>query len=154
MHIDRGGDMGATKFFFDQCQRYGIEFDVVGQSYYPWWHGTLEELRENLAFMVDRYDKDIMLVEVAYNWRPAEYIKKPGPFPESPEGQREFLETVARIIREAPDNRGKGIFWWEPAVQPSPIGSRALFDHDGNSLPAIGVFDPPVEEVAGQSSGQ
>jgi arabinogalactan endo-1,4-beta-galactosidase len=154
MHIDRGGDKAATKYFFDQCHRHGIEFDVVGQSYYPWWHGTLDELRENLAFMVDRYDKDIMLVEVAYNWRPAEYVDKPGPFPESPAGQREFLETVARIIRETPNNRGKGIFWWEPAVQPSPISSRAMFDHDGNALPAIGVFDQPVLEATDSASGR
>jgi arabinogalactan endo-1,4-beta-galactosidase len=154
LHIDRGGDMKSTQAFFDQCQKRGIDFDVIGQSFYPWWHGSLDELRENMAFMADRYEKDIMLVEVAYNWRPAEYIKKPGPFPESPEGQRNFLEAVERIVRDTPANRGKGVFWWEPAVGPSPIASRGMFDRSGNALPVMGVFDRHIEEAAEQSGGQ
>ena len=79
IHIDRGGDKKATKRFFDKCNDYEIEYDVIGQSYYPWWHGSLDDLRENLAFMAEEYDKDIMLVEVAYNWRPAEYRNESRP---------------------------------------------------------------------------
>ena len=94
IHIDRGGDRAATESFFDNCRKHGVEYDVIGQSYYPWWHGSLDDLRDNLAFMANEYDKDIMLVEVAYNWRPAEYRDKPGPFPETPEGQRQFLDEV------------------------------------------------------------
>ena len=50
---------------------------MIGQSYYPWWHGSLDDLRENLAFTSNRYGKDIYLVEVAYNWKPAEYATAP-----------------------------------------------------------------------------
>jgi arabinogalactan endo-1,4-beta-galactosidase len=151
IHIDRGGDRGATESFLNHCKQHGIEYDVIGQSYYPWWHGSLEQLRENLAFTANEYEKDIMLVEVAYNWRPGEYRDKPGPFPESPEGQREFLEQVNRIVRETPHGRGKGIFWWEPAVTRGHIAGRALFDHEGNALPALRVFDPPrlAKDAAG-----
>ena len=148
MHIDRGGDRKVTKWFFDQCRRHGIEFDVIGQSYYPWWHGSLDDLRANLAFMAAEYDKDIYLVEVAYNWRPAEYRNKVGPFPETPDGQREFLEQVNSIVRETPGARGKGIFWWEPAVAPGGISSRGMFDDRGNALPVISVFDAPHRDHA------
>jgi arabinogalactan endo-1,4-beta-galactosidase len=146
IHIDRGGDQAATKWFFDKCNEYSIDYDVIGQSYYPWWHGSLDDLRANLAFMAEKYDKDIYLVEVAYNWRPAEYRNKRGPFPETPEGQREFLEAVDRIVRGTPNSRGKGIFWWEPAVGPSPIASRGMFDPEGNALPVINVFDRLADE--------
>jgi arabinogalactan endo-1,4-beta-galactosidase len=142
IHIDRGGDIRRTQSFFDKCQEYNIQFDVVGQSYYPWWHGTLDNLRDNLAFMANQYDKDIILVEVAYNWHQAEYRNGPGPFPETPEGQREFLDQVDQIVRATPHGRGKGIFWWEPAVPRSPIYSRGMFDNDGNALPVVYVFDP------------
>ncbi len=81
IHIDRGGDLAATKAFFGHCAEYGVKFDVIGQSYYPWWHGGLDDLRANLAFMANNYPQDIMLVEVAYNWRRAEYREKPGHFP-------------------------------------------------------------------------
>lgn len=140
IHIDRGADKARTKDFFDRLNSYHVNYDVVGQSYYPWWHGSLNNLRENMIFMAKEYKKDIIVVEAAYNWMPAEYKNQPGPFPESPEGQREFLEEVNRIVQDTPDGLGKGIFWWEPAVM-GPLRSRGFFDTDGNALPVMTVFD-------------
>lgn len=143
IHIDRGGDLPRTREFFDRLHDYGIDYDVIGQSYYPWWHGSILDLRANLAFMADTYRKDIILVEVAYNWRPAEYKEGGAPFPETPEGQRAFLEAVNRAVLDTPHGLGKGVFWWEPAVAPSSrgISSRGMFDADGNALPVVTVFD-------------
>jgi arabinogalactan endo-1,4-beta-galactosidase len=141
IHIDRGADIAGTKYFFDKLNSYQIQYDVIGQSYYPWWHGSLNDLRENLMFMAREYRKDIYVVETAYNWRAAEYTKRPGPFAETPQGQRWFLEEVNRIVQETPDGLGKGVFWWEPAVQPGPIYSRGMFDDNGDALPVIDVFD-------------
>jgi arabinogalactan endo-1,4-beta-galactosidase len=115
------------------------DYDVIGQSYYPWWHGSLLDLRENLNFMANTYQKDIILVEVAYNSEPREYRDKPAPFPETPEGQRQFLEEVNWLVLHTPNNRGKGVFWWEPATR--RLGGRTMFDHDGNAMPVITVFD-------------
>jgi arabinogalactan endo-1,4-beta-galactosidase len=140
IHIDRGGDKAGTKAFFDRLISYSVAFDVIGQSYYPWWHGTLLDLRDNLRFMAREYHKDIVLVEVAYCWRPTEYLTKRAPFPESPEGQKAFLEEVNRLVLATPDHRGAGVFWWEPAVV-DRLRSRGFFDDDGNALPVISVFD-------------
>ena len=140
IHIDRGGDVKGTKAFFDKINAYKIPFDAIGQSYYPWWHGPLLDLRENLDFMANEYHKDIIVVEAAYNWRPSEYRNKLAPFPETPEGQKEFLEEVNRMVMNTPHNLGKGVFWWEPAVT-GPLGSRGFFDDKGNALPVITVFD-------------
>jgi arabinogalactan endo-1,4-beta-galactosidase len=120
-----------------------VEYDVIGQSYYPWWHGTMLDLRENMNFMATTYNKDIMLVEVAYCWRPKEYRMRPGPFAETPEGQREFLDEVNRIVLNTPNQRGIGIFWWEPAVPDGNrnLRDRGMFDNEGNALPVINVFD-------------
>ena len=141
IHIDKGGDKRATKAFFDKLNTYHVDFDVIGQSYYPWWHGSLNDLRENLIFMANAYKQDIIVVEAAYNWRPAEYRNKPGPFAESPEGQREFLDELNRVVQAAPNGRGIGVFWWEPAVPGGGIASRGMFDENGNALPVITVFD-------------
>jgi arabinogalactan endo-1,4-beta-galactosidase len=140
IHIDQGGNKNRTKTFFDKLNSYGVDYDVIGQSYYPWWHGSLLDLRENMIFMAGEYKKDIILAEVAYCWRPTEYRNKNAPFPESPEGQKEFLDEVNRIVLAAPDNRGIGLFWWEPAVT-GGLRSRGFFDNDGNALPVITVFD-------------
>jgi arabinogalactan endo-1,4-beta-galactosidase len=140
IHIDRGGDIAGTKYFFDQLAAYKVGFDVIGQSYYPWWQGSLNDLRANLEFMIHQYGKDVYIAETAYNWEPGNYLKQPGPFPETPEGQRDFLDELNRVVMQAPGGHGKGIFWWEPAVR-GQLAQRGFFDHDGNVLPVIGVYD-------------
>jgi arabinogalactan endo-1,4-beta-galactosidase len=140
IHIDKGGNKDRTKNFFDTLMSYGITFDVIGQSYYPWWHGTFLDLRDNMFFMAREYKKPIILVEVAYCSLPTEYKDKPAPFPETSEGQKEFLEEVNRIVLNTPDNLGVGVFWWEPATM-GGRSARDFFDQEGNVLPVITVFD-------------
>jgi len=122
---------------------------VIGLSYYPWWQGTLMDLRENLAFAAKTYGKDVIVVETAYHWRPArETADRPEPFPETPAGQREFLDEVTRIVLAVPGNRGQGIFWWEPAVgSRGGLLSRSFFDETGNALPALSAFDKYTRPV-------
>jgi len=140
IHIDKGGDVEATRWFFFNLAAGHVNFDVIGQSYYPWWEGSLDDLRANLAFMAHEYRKPIIVVETAYSWRPDNYVKKPGPFPETPEGQRAFLQALTQVVAATPDGLGRGIFWWEPAVR-GPLARRGLFDDRGDSLPALNVFD-------------
>jgi arabinogalactan endo-1,4-beta-galactosidase len=140
IHIDKGGDIDATRWFFSNLAAAHVNFDVIGQSYYPWWEGSLNDLRANLNFMAKEYRKPIIVAETAYSWHPDNYTKKPGPFPETPEGQRAFLEALAKVVAATPDGLGRGIFWWEPAVR-GPLSRRGLFDDHGDSLPALDVFD-------------
>lgn len=140
IHIDRGTDMKRTKEFFGKLNSYHVPYDVIGQSYYPWWHGSLNQLRENLEFMAREYQKDIIVVETAYNWKPGNYLNRPAPFPETPEGQHEFLDELNRVVMETPNGRGKGVFWWEPEVQ-GPLTIRGFFDDQYNALPVVTVFD-------------
>lgn len=144
IHIDKGGDKNFTKYFFDKIASYGIKYDVIGQSYYPWWHGNLLDLRECLHFVAKAYEKDVIVVETAYNFKPQEYKNKEPPFPETPEGQKAFLQEVNNIILNVPDGRGKGVFWWEPGAPNKGFSSRTFFDNDGNVMPVINVFDKYV----------
>jgi arabinogalactan endo-1,4-beta-galactosidase len=141
IHIAKGGSKNYTKYYFDKIKSYGIEYDVIGQSYYPWWHGSLLDLRDCLFFAAKEYKKDLIVVEAAYNFAPKEYVDKLPPFPESPQGQKEFLEEVNRIVLSVPENRGLGIFWWEPAAPGRGFSTRTFFDNDGNVMPVITVFD-------------
>lgn len=141
IHIDRGGDWRRTHDFFDHLQERDVRFDVIGQSYHPWWQGSLNDLRDNMYHMAVTYHKPIVLAEVSYPWKP--YAKQPvPPFPESPEGQKQWLTELNRVIEDTPDNLGQGLFWWEPAVpREKLLRDRGLFDDQGNALPAITVFD-------------
>jgi arabinogalactan endo-1,4-beta-galactosidase len=141
VHIDKGGNQAATKWFLDNLEKYHVPYDVVGQSYYPWWQGSLDELKSNLAFTWQMYHKDVVVVETAYDWRTGENFKgKTPPFAETPAGQRDFLAALNQVVRESPGGKVRGIFWWEPMAGGS-IAKRALFDDEHEALPAIHVFD-------------
>jgi arabinogalactan endo-1,4-beta-galactosidase len=150
IHVDHGGDIALTKNFFDKMRDYKIEYDVIGFSFYPWSHGTLLDLRNNLRFTANEYDREIILVETGYYWTPGRFFREqPGPFPETPEGQRQWLEAVNDIVLNTPRGLGKGVFWWEPMIR-----GRGYFDNDGNVLPIIHAFEKytrPKRRTDGQT---
>jgi len=140
IHIDQGGNDETTKWFFDNLIVNDVPFDVIGQSYYPWWQGSLKDLKNNLVFMATRYKKPIIVVEAAYDWRDGEQFKsgKP-PFPQTPEGQAEFLAAIVKTVKETPNGLGKGVFWWEPFAE-GVIAKRGMFDDQHNALPSVRIL--------------
>jgi arabinogalactan endo-1,4-beta-galactosidase len=141
------GKPASTQYFFDKINSDKIPFDVIGFSYYPSWHGSLDDLRANLAFAAQRYHKPVFVVETAYYWKPnSETRGKTIPFLETPQGQRDFLDAVTRIVKETPDGLGQGVFWWEPAVT-GGLAARGFFDSSGAALPVLGVFDHYAEDA-------
>ena len=148
IHIERGGEAGEAVAFFDKLNSYNLPYDVIGLSYYPRWHGSIAALRQTLHDLAFHYRKPIVVVETAYNWTPGDFIGKKADFPESPEGQKNFLQAVDAAVRTTPEGLGRGVFWWEPAVADGPLAGRALFDDRHNALPAITVFDKPNRQPA------
>ncbi|MCW9706063.1 glycoside hydrolase family 53 protein [Fodinibius salsisoli] len=137
LHYDNGADTDGAKQYYEKFNSYNIPYDIIGLSYYPWWHGNLLQFRENLLSLVDNFDKDIVLVETGY--RPHEYEDHPAPYPEEiPGGPRKaFLEDVNETLLNVSSRKIKGVFWWEPA---SGCG-RDYFDEECNARPVINVFD-------------
>jgi len=162
IHIDRGGDNGSSRWFFDNLLSQNIEFDMIGQSFYPWWHGTLADLDANLTDLANRYGKEIVVVETAYPWTlnfgdnfnniVGSNSQLLSGYPASQNGQRWFVRDVLNIVRNLPNNLGRGIFYWEAAWIPTPqFGSvwenLAFFDFAGNALGSMDVFLPPVTGI-------
>lgn len=150
IHVDHGGDIPLTRGFFDKMAEHGVEYDVIGLSFYPWSHGTLLDLRDNLRFTALRYSKPIILVETGYHFQPSRYFEEVRPpFPETPEGQRQWLAAVNEIVLETPNGLGRGVFWWEPTMR-----GRGYFDEDGNALPimhALEKYALPLRRADGQN---
>ena len=153
IHLDRGADNKVSVWWFDHFLKTGVDFDTIGQSYYPWWHGTLDQLKANLDDLAKRYKKDIYIVETAYPWC---WDTAPGPhvyngpkleegYAATPEGQAKFLKKVEEIVRAVPDGRGKGILYWAPLWISTPkrhshYHNLAVFDGEGKALPAVDVL--------------
>lgn len=151
IHIDSGGDWPVTKWYFDHATQAKVDFDIIGQSYYPDVHGSIENLRDCLRETARRYHKDIMVVETAYdtndNRTRTPAAAKNMIWPRSPEGQKQFLTDLIKTVKATPDGRGIGVNYWHPegTYVPGATGgrgpdSRSLFDAKGNALPAMSVL--------------
>jgi arabinogalactan endo-1,4-beta-galactosidase len=86
---------------------------VIGQSYYPKWHGTLADLENNLTDLVNRYNKDLILVEYSA-----------------------LKREVNEISFNLPGGRGKGTCIWEPLNT-----WEKIFDEKGKSNDRILIYD-------------
>ena len=147
IHIDRGGDWKATEWFFDHLREQQVTFDIIGESYYPFWHGTLNNLKTCLNNTAQRYGKPVIVAETAFPWNAHTRGDKPmeGILPNK-EGQAQFMQELSAIVKAVPKGRGIGIFYWAAEFQPLPgtnlagFEGSSFFDAEGNALPVIKAF--------------
>lgn len=149
IHIACGGDFSKTERFFSNLEKYDVPYDLIGQSYYPWWHGTMAELESTLTLTAQKFNKDIIIVETAYPNRHVERFevradrKEAMVWDTSTEGQTAFLTELLEAVRKTPEKRCRGVLWWYPESIPAGRpggwynGAMALFDTEGNALPAL-----------------
>jgi arabinogalactan endo-1,4-beta-galactosidase len=148
VHYSLGGNQGGTQWFFDHVVARGVSFDLIGLSYYPFWHGSLQSLEQNLNATASRYGKPVMVVETSYPWRSGGWegsVTDPGAMIWLPtrDGQAQFLSDLGHAVAAVPGSQGVGVLWWYPEAIPTnglfifDGGSLALFDSTGNALPAV-----------------
>ena len=137
VHIDRGGDWAATKWFFDNLNQQEVPYDIIGESYYPFYHGPLTNVMTCVSHAAQRYNKPIFIAETDLPWIYSTNIFQ---IPASRSGQVQFVNILGHVMRNAPNNFGAGIFWWGaeyqwPNANEAGVGTRSFFGKDGNLLP-------------------
>lgn len=142
IHIDRGGDWRSTKWFFDNLDKQQVPYDVIGESYYPFYHGPLTNFNTCVANAAQRFGKPIFIAETDSPWI---YSTNIFHIPATVNGQVQFVNTIGEIMKSAPNNDGAGIFWWGaeyqwPNANEAGVGTRSFFDQNGNLLPAAGTL--------------
>lgn len=125
IHLDQGGRYFYLKEWFDRSIAHGLDdFDIIGLSYYPFWHGTFMDLKESMEKLIQDYRKPIIIAETAHAWRRSKngYIdeaqERIAGFPATPEGQKKVLDLVMNITAAIPDLMGIGVYYWEPLCVP------------------------------------
>jgi len=118
MHIALGGQNDEAVFWLDNMLARGVEFDIIGLSYYPRWHGTLEDLQSNMQDLLVRYHKPLNVVEYS-----------------------NYKREVHDIVFGLPDDMGKGACIWEPLNRRS-----GLFTENGEVTEVMQVYDELYEE--------
>jgi len=150
IHIDRGADWGATQWFFDRLLREQVEFDVIGQSYYPFWHGSLNDLRTCLNQAAVRYGKRVLIVETTFPWDGSGSIEG---IPATAAGQAQYVVELAKVLASVSGGRGMGIVWWGaeyvrlPGYNLAGFDRRSFFDFSGQALPVVGVLGQLTEPI-------
>ena len=169
IHIDNGADNALCRWFYDNLEAGGVDYDLIGLSFYPWWHGTMGELDTNLRDLTTRYDKRVMVVETAYPWTLGWCDDTHNPiglpehehdgYPATPVGQAEFLSDLLSLIDAVPGGAATGPVYWEPGhvcVDGGPGTSwenLALFDFDGGALPGLGFVKTTETAVDSAAEG-
>lgn len=144
IHLDNGGNNEMYRDWFDHYIERGEDFDIIGLSYYPFWHGSFDMLEYNLKDMAARYHKQLIIAEVSMGFTMEDYAsyEKLAPserkgmatrpalvekieFPMTKEGQRDFMNELFARLEKVPDHLARGFFYWEPAWIPVPGSSWA-----------------------------
>ena len=67
IHLDNGGFNEMYVEWFDEFTKRAEPFDIIGLSYYPFWHGTMEQLEFNMRDMARRYGKKLLLPRLRWD---------------------------------------------------------------------------------------
>lgn len=165
IHLDQGGRYDWLHSWFEGAFAHGLlDFDLIGLSYYPFWHGTYMDLKNSMTRLLADYGKPILIVETAYAWRQSEkgFIDSDqirlGGLPATPEGQRRELEAVMHLVASLPDKMGRGIYYWEPLCVPVPgkggwEENMGLLAEDGRIMEGILAFSQSREQMEQEPKG-
>lgn len=182
IHLDNGGNNGLYREWFDNYfEKDGVDFEMIGLSYYPFWHGSMADLEYNMRDMAKRYGKELVVAEISMGYTMEDYadyeklkpsqrkgmatkpeLVKKIEYPMTKQGQADFMMDLMNRIARVPNGLGRGFFYWEPGwipvpgsgwateaslkymEDPGPCGNewanQALFDYEGNPLPALDVI--------------
>ncbi len=163
VHLAAGGDAEGVSDFMTRLADRGVEVDVIGLSYYPWWSGSLAQLGRTLALLAERFDRDLLVAETAHPWTLEDGDDEPNAVtsagelpdgldhPPTPTGQASWFEALRDVLSGVPDGHGAGFLVWEPGWLPgveaangvgSAYDNTTSFDRSGRALPALAALRP------------
>lgn len=106
-------EKGGYTTFAQRLKDYQVDYDIFASSYYPAYHGTLENLTQQLRSVAEGFNKQVMVAETA--WDNVTYDASPdAPYPYSQQGQATALTDVIAAVHSL-GSAGAGVFYWEPA---------------------------------------
>ncbi len=137
IHTERAAQPTVLTAFYDKLNAGGLDYDIIGLSYYPAYHKDLGTLETALTTLEGKnYGKDIMIVETGYSYKWAlgntsyDYTKT---YPYTEEGQRRFTADLITMLNK--HDKVKGLFWWWPEDNgnknvTASWWNAALYNHD------------------------
>ena len=145
LHTERSGNLDSLKDIYGRLSK--VDYDIIGLSYYPFWHGSLETLSKSLDGLAEEFpDKQVHMVEVAYHyqWPPQSEFDFSSIWPISPDGQAAYTRDLVKELKK--HENVTGLYWWFPEENGNGPNSavltnwvnRGLWDNESHrALPAL-----------------
>jgi len=168
IHSERAPKTNVLTDYFDRMKKASIDYDVIGLSFYPYFHGDLSVLETAIKQLENKnYGKDIQVVEMGYpsKWAvPGTTFDYYSTYPYSAEGQRSYTADLIAMLKK--HSVVNGLSWWY--AEANARGCRGdlssgwynagLFDNEtGRALPALyelkSFNDGYEENVKGDVNG-
>jgi arabinogalactan endo-1,4-beta-galactosidase len=133
VHIDEGNNTEKITWFYKNIAEQNVKYDVIGLSYYPYWikkdwTETIQDLQKNMNYLAKTYNKEVMVVEVGGEDSQVENTYK-------------LLEATIKAVRNVPNKKGTGVFYWEPQGAKSWSGyALSAWLENGRPSPALDAF--------------
>ena len=129
IHLEKSYDVETHEEFFNEIAKRGVDFDIIGLSYYPYWHGTFPMFFKNVDNLKTKFAKPIWIVETGYGFTMEPYVQNGNygdnlisenffkqdnvfkPFELTKEGQFDFITNLLKLAKE---HEIEAIYYWEP----------------------------------------
>ncbi len=163
IHTERVAQPDILQAFYDKMKKYEVDYDIIGLSYYSYYHGNLNALNNALNRLENSFpEKKIMLVEVGYyhDWQPNNVTHDlSASYPINGEGQKAFTEALIDTANKHANVNG--LFWWWMEANEFGLDwntkrvtdgwyNAGLFDNQtGRAEPALYVLKNFLKESAG-----
>lgn len=125
VHYTRMTDKGGVLDLVSQLIEDEVDFDMIGMSYYPFWDGSIDNMKRVLTLIQERYGKKVFLAETSYAYTLEDGDGSSNSFgsasdvvdgyPASVEGQASIIHDICAAVNEV---GGLGVFYWEGAWIP------------------------------------
>ena len=162
VHYTNIDDMKKLDTLLTGLQVKEIDYDIVGLSFYPYWHGTMDDLKNAIIHIRDTYGKKVYVAENAYCYTAedgdgsANSVEGTGDLAEgysaSVQGQANEVRDVCAAASEA---GAEGIFYWEGTwipVGPADADNSAIWEKYGSGWASSYASDYDPKD-AGQYYG-
>ena len=121
VHFANPEKAGSYDTYAAKLDYYKVDYDVFASSYYPFWHGSLENLSQVLTGIHNTYGKKVMVMETSYAYTPEDTdfngntisdgsaVTKDYPY--TVQGQTRSVQNVIKTVASIPG--GIGVVYWE-----------------------------------------
>ncbi len=130
IHLENSGNTSLYDNYLGHLEKYHVPYDILGFSYYPYWHSNLKDLEKTISLIRNKYHKEMMVVEYSFVNSHKKIFDQENkelpliivegkhketnevPYEYSLAGQKQFIFDLYNLLRKY---HVSGFYYWEPA---------------------------------------